>query len=615
MRKLLLLLSIFIYSPNISAASEITLQDHPRLLLFKGEETFLKNNISKDSNLRIVHSTILEQSDISITKPVLERKLTGKRLLSVSRDALKRIFFLSYSYRMTGEKRYLDRAEKEMLAIADFSDWHPEHFLDVAEMTTAMSIGYDWLYPALSEKSRKIIRTAIIDMGLKPSLEKKYKSWLRVTHNWNQVCNAGMALGALAVYEDNAPLSEDILKRSAESIQLPMSEYNPDGTYPEGYSYWNYGTTYNVLYLSVIKKALGRESIPAATPGFLKTGEYLLHMTGPSGKPFNYSDAGTNGISNPAMFWFASETNDSSLIFTEAKYLSNPKNIKNERFLPALLIWADKLNTSKISTPKKKLWVGQGSTPVALMRSSWNNDAVFAGIKGGTPSTNHSHMDIGSFVIDAGEIRWAMDFGMQEYNSLESKNIDLWNMKQNSPRWQVFRYNNKSHNTITLNGHTQKIKGNAVITESSSKNSAFIFAQTNLTSLYSDDCSSLKRGIAISDGKYVLIRDEIQTLAKKTLLRWSMATEASVTIKKDGSALLELKGKSMTMKAGGSSHITFTTWETDPKNGYDAVNPGTTIVGFECELAENEKYFFNVLLILGKDKYSGKDPGALSAWK
>ena len=51
---------------------------------------------------------------------------------------------LSYAYRTTGELKYAERAEKEMLYMAGYDNWNPEHFLDVAEMTMALSIGYDW---------------------------------------------------------------------------------------------------------------------------------------------------------------------------------------------------------------------------------------------------------------------------------------------------------------------------------------------------------------------------------------------------------------------------------------------------------------------------------------
>lgn len=75
------------------------------------------------------------------------------------------------------QKKYLDRAEKEMLAIAAFSDWNPSHFLDVAEMTMAVAIGYDWTHDALSASSKSIIKEAILK-----------KDW---SHQWTQNTTAG----------------------------------------------------------------------------------------------------------------------------------------------------------------------------------------------------------------------------------------------------------------------------------------------------------------------------------------------------------------------------------------------------------------------------------------
>jgi hypothetical protein len=49
------------------------------------------------------------------------------------------------SNRLSGDSIYADRAWRELEAVAAFDDWHPEHFLDVAEMTTAVATGYDRL--------------------------------------------------------------------------------------------------------------------------------------------------------------------------------------------------------------------------------------------------------------------------------------------------------------------------------------------------------------------------------------------------------------------------------------------------------------------------------------
>ena len=54
---------------------------------------------------------------------------------------------------------------------------------------------------------RNTIKTAIIEKGLKPSLLTENSGWVKSYHNWNQVCNAGMTYGALAVFEDEPDLA------------------------------------------------------------------------------------------------------------------------------------------------------------------------------------------------------------------------------------------------------------------------------------------------------------------------------------------------------------------------------------------------------------------------
>ena len=310
-----------------------------------------------------------------------------------------------------------------MLQIAGFSDWNPSHFLDVAEMTMAVAIGYDWLYDQLSPSSKTIIKEAILKKGLEPSLDPKHNSWLRAEHNWNQVCNAGMVYGAMAVYEDHPGLARQIINRGIETIVVAMKDYAPDGAYPEGYGYWGYGTSFNVLFIAAVEKLFGNDFGLSQMPGFLKTAGFMENMTGTTGKPFNYSDAGGDGGLHPAMFWFAAKNNDPSLLWAERSYLISrkPEAHVRDRLLPAVMLWSNGIKINNIKPPKSTMWVGHGKNPVAMMRTSWtDSNAIYVGMKGGSVSVNHAHMDIGSFVMDADGVRWAMDFGMQGYESLES---------------------------------------------------------------------------------------------------------------------------------------------------------------------------------------------------
>lgn len=102
-------------------------------------------------------------------------------------------------------------------------------------------------------------------------MNNKNNSWLKAEHNWNQVCNAGMTYGALAIYEDQPALAKQIIGRAFESIKLPMKDYGPDGIYPEGYGYWGYGTSFNVLFLDAIEKLFKTDFGLNKAPGFLKT--------------------------------------------------------------------------------------------------------------------------------------------------------------------------------------------------------------------------------------------------------------------------------------------------------------------------------------------------------
>ena len=123
----------------------------PRLLLGRGEEAKLRDEIAADPQIKAIWELIHRSADAMLAEPSIERKMVGRRLLGESRTCLRRMTHLGMAYRLTGEQRYADRAKAEMLAVAAFTDWNPSHFLDVAEMTAGLSDGSSlWAGPARS---------------------------------------------------------------------------------------------------------------------------------------------------------------------------------------------------------------------------------------------------------------------------------------------------------------------------------------------------------------------------------------------------------------------------------------------------------------------------------
>jgi hypothetical protein len=417
---------------------------------------------------------------------------------------------------------------------------------------------------------------------------------------------------ALALADKNPEISEKVLARSISLITLPMKSYDPDGAFAEGYMYWQYGTVFNIFMLDALKK-LGIDDLKLKDfKGFSKTPYYLQHMVGTSGQSFNYMDCIPNSILNASQFWFSSQLNDPSLLWIENTYLEKDKFVTltdgnglplssemkkenkysqftKDRTLPALMIWANAVDLAKVKAPEATCFTGKGETPVCLMRTSWNdNNAIYLGFKAGSAGANHGHMDVGSFVIDMNGERWASDFGMQNYNSLESKGINLWSLAQNSPRWKVFRYNNLAHNTLTVNGQFQNVKGKAEI-DRAGFNQNFKFAISDLSKVYENQLKSVIRGAAIVNAQWVVIQDEIESNATTDTLRWTTLTKARVEIAGKNRFLLTLNGKQTIVAFETSAPIQLKTWSTKSLNAYDASNEGTTLFGFEMLLKPNSK--------------------------
>jgi hypothetical protein len=263
-----------------------------------------------------------------------------------------------------------------------------------------------------------------------------------------------------------------------------------------------------------------------------------------------------------------------------------------------MLIWNSSVSLKKVPPPKAITWIGNGPNPVALMRTSWTDPkAIFVGFKGGSASLNHAHMDVGSFVMDANGLRWAMDFGMQDYESLDSKSINLWDNKQDGQRWSIFRYINHAHNTLTIDGKLQQVAGSAPFIGSDFSNKQFLNVVADLSNIYKDVLSGARRGVAIVDEKYVMITDELQASAESRKVRWTMLTPAEVQIMNENTALLTQNGKKLVLKVQSPFKVTMKTWAAQPPNTYDAPNPGTIFTGFEVIIPANSKSTLQVALV------------------
>jgi hypothetical protein len=440
----------------------------------------------------------------------------GPRLLAQSRHCLDRIYTLALLYRLEKKPQYLERAVRELRAAADFKDWNPSHFLDTAEMTHAFAIGYDWLYPALSDEERTWIRTALIEKGLNAGLAayETQASWVTSHMNWNQVCNGGIAIGALAVADEEPDKSRVLLRDALDSLPHAFAAYAPDGGWAEGPGYWHYGTSYAVYFLAALESALGTDFGLANTRGFDHAGHFRIYFSGPSGKSFNFADSHDRVEPAPEMFWLARR-------FMEPVYAWQEQRILEAGAAPDALdlIWFQAEGRS----PKQEGWPLDAifhGVQVAVLRSAWDDpNAIFLGVKGGDNKANHSHLDLGSFVLDGGGVRWALDAGPDDYN------LPGYFGKQ---RWSYYRMRTEAHNTMLIDNENQDPRAEAAIT-SHLFSPDLSWVELDLTRAYTHRLKQFHRKVGIVQGQQVFVEDALESEQPLEAL-WGMLTDAEVAL-------------------------------------------------------------------------------------
>ncbi len=318
---------------------------------------------------------------------------------------------------------------KELDAACALPDWNPSHFLDTAEMAMAVALGLDWLHADLDDTQRERYRATLVAKAIRPAEEvfAKHGWWTKAANNWSQVCGAGIAVACAAVAEDQAALDASLFARCLALLNDCEAFYT-DGGYPEGPSYWDYGTSYHVLGLAV---AEGLGEPIHVSHDMARSTQFMVDLRGTSGLLFNFADAHPRRDAFvAARGWLIKRIPEVKSQFSRISAEALARDLRrglearaadlrraegNDRFFPLHLLWLP-------AEPKLVVDVPFGgrhgrAQPVMTMRGRDDDpDAPYIAVKGGTPRASHGHMDVGSFVYDAFGRRWIHDLGGDDYN-------------------------------------------------------------------------------------------------------------------------------------------------------------------------------------------------------
>lgn len=571
----------------------VEIPPHPRLLVTDSDWKKLPARMEAQPEVAAVIKACIARADEALNAGNLTYELKGRRLLAVSRDAVKRVLDLSTAWKATGDRRYFERCRNELLSLCAFKDWHPSHHLDTAEMQAAIAIGYDWLYADLSEADRKIIAAALLEKGLKTTFADK-----RVVsrdNNWNQVCNGGMVLSAVALLEIAPELALSAIEEARANIPIGLKAgYPPDGAYSEGPGYWDYGTIYSILTAQALRTA----GLPGAGitehPGFLESGEYVALAYGNSGLMFNYGDNRESTRKASASIAWMAKRNHSAAIwdrFGDSFLKIDPK--RAESFLALTAFWIP--DPEELKAGELPLhFAGTGKSPIAIHRTGFDEKDLFLGIKAGKANVNHGHMDAGSFVLDSMGHRWVSDLGHQDYHSLEQTGMNLFEMTPQSRRWTVFRLNQSSHNTLTYNHRPHDINGAArILSSSGAPGNETLLDMTAPLGL--PEGATAIRSFAIDGDGAVRVTDTLTGLRSGDTIDWHMMTRAKAHATQEGYRL-SMDGEKLDLKLSSNQTTGISATDANPPpSSIDEENPGFKRIFYHTRAGTDGKILIRAL--------------------
>lgn len=547
-----------------------SLRSHPRIMAPQYQWDCMPEKISKDAYLTVWNDTIFNNAtaffNMSPTNYSVDGGLAGSGILDPARELQLRIKTWAYAYKMSNDTKWLDRTWTE-LQVAAGNDtthgnwnvqavdstasrddtWNPSHFLDLAEVTAAFAIAYDWLYDAWKPEQRSAIMWSIITLGLSHGVEAYANpvqvGWfLKTNGNWNCVCNSGLLLGSLAVAtEDPTGTSSQLIPQIIQNMKDNcMQGAYSDGTWSETANYWYFGTGGQSRAMSALITATGNDQgLMASNAGFQKTGMFHMYVGGQAGL-FAYGDHGPNKFSTNAngMFLWGSQGQDP----VYALYQRDRADAAD----PLSMFWYD-------TSVKGAFWNGLALDQFfnndlgswGSMRSSWSDfTGTYIGIKSSNATGHQTHgdLDAGDFVIDALGTRWAGEYGSANYLSTDY----FSNETAQSARWEYFRKGTQGQNTLVINNQNQQPSCHPVNEMDSTGvkqdgNVDFVpattdvaYFKTDMSSCYGQSTNGVVRGIRFLNGRrQILVQDEIASSSSITSVEWRVQTNGTVTLSDD----------------------------------------------------------------------------------
>ncbi|HWU81752.1 MAG TPA: heparinase II/III family protein [Caulobacter sp.] len=430
---------------------------HPYLTFSDKHVAQFKARVGEDAGAKAAWSRARAKADEALTrKPANDRELNAA------------LMGLSLTYRMTGERRYADRAKALLDVYAGRANWVTDKPLlartpawnsDLGMGTSAYVYGltFDAIHDALTPAERDRLAKALVKGAIQPTLADwidgadRIHSLDTMGHNWfsHIVFGAGVAAIAVKTEEPQADAwirrideaAEEWANYDGSAIETKPQHFSSNGAFVESINYADFAAEGYLRFRRAWLDAFTEK--PAPTPRLAGLADYFIQNVYPTASgalSSNFGDGNptASGASAIANLWATGDQQPRYLWYLDTVAPNPNQNVFEE---PENMVqWpAAKARAGVAQGPGLPTsWIDRdlGS---ATMRSSWAPDATFLALRSGF-TWNHNHADAGSFIL---------------WHKGKQLLIDSGNSNYARPEYDGYYRQSVAHNVVTLDGKAE----------------------------------------------------------------------------------------------------------------------------------------------------------------
>lgn len=428
-----------------------TPKSRPRLVQSAQGWAYLKDIVTKDPAGQKMLETLKKNGEFLLAKPEMSYiYLSEGRGSNPGSQTLFRIALLGALHFIDGDPKWRERGVREMVSVTDkaYGDWYPQR--DNAEVTKdhliAGVLAYDWFKEGFNAEQIKHLREFIHQKGVDvlvahlkgeppPATAKKVepgqappkdtkapvKAAKKNDDDDSHITaeevgmSAALILTSICMADDDSQLAKKALEGVGKTFAKGVMQFSPGGIWPEGIEAGDQALDDIILVLQTMRaNGLGDFGL-SMLEGIPSIGAARMHLTGPTGQIFNYGDVRSAQLTRRWITsWLSGIHGNPGVPTTASLAAKSAEGVNTAAFLDvAGQLMYHNPQAAGYGTPAALDFVAGGGEAAAL-RSAWDDPAAwFLAMKGGKNEIPIAQLDIGSFVLDAGGLRWGIELGTE----------------------------------------------------------------------------------------------------------------------------------------------------------------------------------------------------------